>query len=163
LPQPGQLIALAAQVRLKLNPEQKKQLQALQKEADAKLAELFTEEQKKQFQEVQANAARGGLFGAGPGGPGRPGAPPPGPGGPPGGAGGPPSGAPDFRTTGVMPVFRTYRFAPTHPGLKGKELTPGKTIEELQAELASKSSQADRAPNGEAVGGEAKVKAPGTN
>lgn len=151
LPQPGQIMALAAQVRLKLNPEQKKQLQALQKETDAKLAELFTEEQKKQFKELQANAARGGLFGAGPGGPGgpgRPGAPPPGPGGPPGGPGGPPSGAPDFRTTGVMPVFRTYRFAPTHPGLKGKELTAGKTIEELQAELASKSAQADLAPNG---------------
>ena len=62
-----------------------------------------------------------------------------------------------------MPVFRTYRFAPTHPGLKGKELTPGKSIEELQAELASKSAQADRAPNGEAVGGEVKVKEAGSH
>lgn len=160
LPQPGQFIALAAQVRLKLNPDQKKQLQTLQKEADAKLAELFTDEQKKQFKELQAEAARGALFGGGPGGPGRPGGPPPGPGGPPGG---PPSGVPDFRTTGVMPVFRTYRFAATHPGLKGKDLTADKTIEELEAESASKTGQADRAPNGEAVGGEAKSKEAGTN
>ena len=161
LPQPGQFMAPTAQARLKMTPDQKKQLQALQKEADAKLAELFTDEQKKQFKELQANAARGGTIAGGAG------SPPPGPGGPPGGAGGPPSGAPDFRTTGVMPVFRTYRFAPTHPGLKGKELTPGKTIEELQAELASKTAQADRAPTDKAsadsaAGGEVKT-APGTN
>ena len=62
-----------------------------------------------------------------------------------------------------MPVFRTYRFAPTHPGLKGKELTPGKTIEELQAELANKAAQTDRAPNDEAAAGEAKPKEAGSN
>jgi hypothetical protein len=29
-------------------------------------------------------------------------------------------------------VFRAPRYAPDYPGLGGKELTPGKTIEELQ-------------------------------
>jgi hypothetical protein len=30
-------------------------------------------------------------------------------------------------------VFRCYRYAANHPGLAGKDLTPGKTIEELEA------------------------------
>ena len=30
-------------------------------------------------------------------------------------------------------VFRSYRYAANYPGLAGKDLTPGKTIEELQA------------------------------
>jgi hypothetical protein len=29
-------------------------------------------------------------------------------------------------------VFRAYRYSPDFPGLAGKELTPGKTVEELQ-------------------------------
>jgi hypothetical protein len=38
------------------------------------------------------------------------------------------------------PVFRVYRYAPTYPGLAGRELTPGRTIEEL----ASQSQTAKR-------------------
>ena len=34
----------------------------------------------------------------------------------------------------VMPVFRVYRFAADHPGLAGKDLTPGETIEEMETE-----------------------------
>src|SRR5262249_31447925 len=98
---------------------QKKQVGTLQKEADSKLDKLFTEEQKKQLKDLRANPGRGGPGGP-PGGPGGP----PGGGGPPGFGGGPPGGS---------PVFRAYRFAPTYPGLAGKDLTPGKTIEELQA------------------------------
>jgi hypothetical protein len=37
--------------------------------------------------------------------------------------GGPPGGS---------AVFRVYRFAANHPGLAGKDLTPGKTIEEME-------------------------------
>jgi hypothetical protein len=29
-------------------------------------------------------------------------------------------------------VFRAYRYAKDYPGLTGKDLTPGKTIEELE-------------------------------
>jgi Arylsulfotransferase (ASST) len=113
LPQPGQLMSLLLQVRLKLTPDQKKTIQALQKEADALLGKLFTDEQKKQFKEMQANVGRGGPRGPG------------GPGGPPGGP-----GMPNLASA----VFRVYRFAPNHPGLAGKDLTPGKTIEEMQPE-----------------------------
>lgn len=46
-----------------------------------------------------------------------------------------------------MPVFRTYRFAPTHPGLAGKDLTPGKKIEELEAKSAdNQTAQAAAGP-----------------
>ena len=31
-------------------------------------------------------------------------------------------------------MFRAPRYAPDYPGLAGKELKPGKTIEELQAD-----------------------------
>ncbi len=33
-------------------------------------------------------------------------------------------------------VFRSYRYAADYPGLKGRELKPGKTVEELQAAVA---------------------------
>ncbi|HVX12403.1 MAG TPA: aryl-sulfate sulfotransferase [Pirellulales bacterium] len=125
LPTPGQFLSTTLQARLRLSAEQKQELQKLQKEADAKLAELFSDEQRKQFKDIQANAARGGGF---PGGPGRPG----GSAGPPG-TGGPPGGPPMFGPGGATPVFRVYRFAPNHPGLTGKILTPGPTIEEMQA------------------------------
>jgi len=29
-------------------------------------------------------------------------------------------------------VFRASRYAPSYPGLAGKELTPGKTVEEIE-------------------------------
>jgi len=34
------------------------------------------------------------------------------------------------------PVFRAYRYAPEYPGLANRDLTPGKTIEELQRKEA---------------------------
>jgi hypothetical protein len=51
-------------------------------------------------------------------------------------SGPPPRGpeAPDGFTPGVLPVFRAHRYAPDYPGLLGKDLTPGRTIEELAAE-----------------------------
>src|SRR5262249_60477083 len=82
---------------------------------------LFTDEQSKQFKDMRQGFGRGGPggFGGGPpGGPGRGG-----PGGPPGGMG-PPGGS---------SLFRAYRYAADYPGLAGKDLKPGKTIEELLA------------------------------
>ncbi|HEV3116834.1 MAG TPA: aryl-sulfate sulfotransferase [Gemmataceae bacterium] len=114
--QPGQIMGLTAQIRLKLTAEQRKQLQELQKEADSKLDKLLAEQQKKQFKEMRANFGRGGPGGFGPPG-----------GGGPGGPGGPPGGGPSGSS-----LFRAYRYATNYPALAGKDLTPGKTVEELQ-------------------------------
>jgi len=76
-PKPGQILAPHLQEQLKLTDAQKKQLDELQKDVDAKLAKILTDAQKKQIQEMGQR---------GPGGPG---------GGPPGGGpGGPPPGGP---------------------------------------------------------------------
>ena len=77
--QPGQILPAFMQEQLHLTKEQKKQLAELQKEVDARLAKILTEEQKKQMKEPR----RGGF------GPGIPGGPGAGQGGfgPPGGFG----------------------------------------------------------------------------
>jgi hypothetical protein len=125
-PQPGQLMSPTIQVRLKLTAEQKKEVEDLQKDADAKFTKVFTEEQNKQFKEMRQGFGRGGpggFAGGLPGGPGRGG-----PGGPPGM--GPPGGS---------SLFRAYRYAADYSGLAGKDLKPGKTIEEqLSKEPAGK-------------------------
>ncbi|HMF13194.1 MAG TPA: aryl-sulfate sulfotransferase, partial [Gemmataceae bacterium] len=100
--------------RLKLADDQKKQLEALQKEAEAKLDKTLTADQRKQLKDI-----RDGFFNAFGGGP---------PGG--GGGGGPPGLG--------SAVFRSYRYAANYAGLSGKDLTPGKTIEELQAKEPEK-------------------------
>jgi hypothetical protein len=119
LPQPGQLMSPTLQARLKLTADQKKAIQALQKEADELLGKLLTDEQKKQFKEMQANVGRGG-----------PGGPRGGPGGPPG----VPAGFPNLASA----VFRVYRFGPSHPGLAGKDLTPGKMLEQVETKEPEK-------------------------
>ena len=40
-------------------------------------------------------------------------------------------GGGDFN--GGSSIFRAYRYGPTYAGLAGKDRTPGKTIEELEA------------------------------
>jgi hypothetical protein len=35
-------------------------------------------------------------------------------------------------------LFRAYRYGPDYPGLAGKTLTPGKTVEELYTENRGK-------------------------
>jgi hypothetical protein len=77
-PQPGTILPPPLQERLGLSDEQKKQLDALQNEINAKLDKILTDEQKKQLKEMRDR---------GPGG--RPGGPS-GPGGRPGGPGGGP-------------------------------------------------------------------------
>src|SRR5436305_14240524 len=51
LPQPGQVLSSQFQEELKLTVQQKKQLQTLQKEVDAKLAKILTAEQRNALRE----------------------------------------------------------------------------------------------------------------
>ena len=93
---PGELLAAPQIDELKLTDAQKKGLAELQKDANAKLERLLTEEQRKQLKTMrERNVVMGGFgggFGGGPGGPG--GFPGGGFGGGPGGPGGfgPPGG-----------------------------------------------------------------------
>ncbi len=80
-PQPGQILPPMLRQRLGLTADQQKQVDALQKEVDAKLDKILTSEQKQQLKQMRER---------GPGGFG-PGGPPPGGGGP-GGFGPPPDG-----------------------------------------------------------------------
>jgi hypothetical protein len=100
------------QARLKLTADQKKDLEALQKDADARLDKLLTDEQKKQLKEARQGFARGGPGGFGPG--------------------GGPGGRPNFGPAGGSSLFRAYRYAADYPGLAGKDLKPGKTVEEIE-------------------------------
>ena len=161
-PQPGQIMTPFQQSTLKLTAQQKKAMEALQKRVDEKIAQILDDQQKKELKQLRDGVVRGGPGGFGPGKPdGFPGGPPGGmggfPGGPPGGMGGFPGGPPGGMggfpggPPGGFPggppggpggfgppggggsVFRAYRYAPDYPGLAGKKLTPGKTVEELQA------------------------------
>ena len=118
--QPGQILSPFLQARLQLTDAQKKQLAALQKEVDSRLEKLLTNDQKKQLKEVREMFSRGGPGGF-------PGFGPKGPGGPGG-----PGGFPGFGPPGGGGVFRTSRYAANYPGLAGRTLTPGATIEELE-------------------------------
>ncbi|MFM8271359.1 MAG: hypothetical protein ACKODX_03400 [Gemmata sp.] len=76
---PGTVLPPAVREQLKLTDAQKKDLDAIQKDVDAKLEKLLTDEQKKTLKELKDRGARGpGGFG-GPGGgfPGGPGGNPP--------------------------------------------------------------------------------------
>ena len=103
----------------------------LQKDVDAKLDKLLTEDQRKQFKQMR-RLARGG------------------PGGPPGGgAGGGPPAALFAGPPGGGGVFRAYRYGPDYAGLVGKELKPGKTVEELDAQETAKAKEATKAKDSE--------------
>jgi spore coat protein CotH len=52
-PQPGQILQPPVQNQLRLTAEQKKQLEELQKEADAQLDQILTEDQKKQLKAMR--------------------------------------------------------------------------------------------------------------
>src|SRR5438105_3146337 len=68
-PKPGQVVPGPIQDRLNLTAEQKKQLEELQKEVDAKLAKILTAEQKKSMEQMANNPFPGfGPPGGGPGG-----------------------------------------------------------------------------------------------
>jgi hypothetical protein len=126
---PGQIMSLSTQIVLKPTVEQKHALAELQKQVDAKLSELLTDVQTVHFKELKDDFARGKS--------------PNSPLGGPSGAGpdlsvGPP-GVGDFGAPpGMNPVFRAHRYGPDYAGLAGKNLTPGKTLEELQANQSGK-------------------------
>jgi hypothetical protein len=68
-PKPGEVLPLFLVEQLKLSADQKKQLAELQKETDAKLEKLLTDDQKKTLKEMKDRGPMGGP--GGPGGPGR--------------------------------------------------------------------------------------------
>lgn len=110
MPQTVQVLPAAVRQRAKLTDDQKKQLEALQKEVEGSLDKLLTEDQRKELKQLRErfiNAWGGG-----------------GPAPPAGGGGGPPNL--------MVAVFRSYRYAANYPGLAGKDLTPGKKLEEMQ-------------------------------
>jgi hypothetical protein len=86
-PRPGEVLPAMLQQRLQLSAKQKSQVAELQKEVDAKLAKILTEEQRAQLEEMRQRGPGGFGPPGGPGGPPPPGGPgdgPPPPGGPPG-------------------------------------------------------------------------------
>ena len=74
-PKPGVVLPPMIQNHLQLTSQQKSQIQDLQKEVDAKLARILTEQQKAQLEEMQRHGPPGG--GPPPGGFGDGGPPPP--------------------------------------------------------------------------------------
>jgi hypothetical protein len=108
LPQPGQILSPFQQARLKLSAGQKKQVAGLQKEADAVITKTLNGDQRKRFDEMRKGFGRGPGFG------------------------------PGFGRPGGQSLFRAYRYGPKYPGLAGKDLEAGKTIEELEKEAQPK-------------------------
>jgi DNA-binding MarR family transcriptional regulator len=121
LPEAGQIMTRSVRDRLKLTDDQKKQVDTLQSEARAKVEEILKDEQKKQLKDLQdrirafAEVAAGGM--------GRP--------------GGRPGAFGAFPGMGGSALFRAYRYAANYPGLVGKELMPGMTIDESEAKPSS--------------------------
>ena len=95
-PRPGEILPGMLRDRLELTAEQSKQVDALQKEVDARLEKILNNDQKAQLKEMR-NRGPGGFGpppgGFGPGGRGGPGGDGPPPGGP-GGDGPPPQDRP---------------------------------------------------------------------
>jgi len=85
-PRPGQILPPMLRDRLELTEEQSKQVDALQKEVDARLDKILNEEQRQTLKQMleRGPGGPGGFGRGGPGGPGGFGPPPPPPGdGPP--------------------------------------------------------------------------------
>jgi EF hand len=91
-PRPGQILPPMLRDRLELTPEQSKQVDALQKEVDARLDKILNEDQRAQLKQMRERGPGG--FGPPPGGPGGFGPPPGGFGGPGREGGPPPPGGP---------------------------------------------------------------------
>jgi hypothetical protein len=117
-PTAGHLMSASVERRLQLTAEQKRQLAGVQKEVDGKLDVLLKDGQKKQLKSMQDMARAfqtGGARGGNAFGF-----------GPPGGGG----------------LFRAPRYSEVYAGLIGKDLKPGKTVEEmLESNLPKRSQQ----------------------
>lgn len=137
-PRFGELLPKSQIDRLKLTDEQKEKWAEEQKAVDDWLSKFLTEDQQEKIKDLRRTFVGFGPPPGGPGGrPGPGGLAGPGGFGPPGGMfGGPAGGA---------SVFRAYRYSPKYPGLAGRTLTPGKTVEELEAKDPPKDAQ-DRQP-----------------
>jgi hypothetical protein len=98
-PRAVRILPASTEKILKLTPEQKKTIDGLQKEADARVANMLTADQTKRLNEI------GSVFVNTWG----------------------PNGPPNLGNA----VYRSHRYAADYPGLKGRELRPGKTVEEL--------------------------------
>jgi hypothetical protein len=81
-PQPGQVLPPFLRETLNLTAEQQKQVEELQKDVDARLDKILTDEQKQRLREMRGRGGRPGFEGGRPGG-GRPGGDRPGRGGRP--------------------------------------------------------------------------------
>jgi hypothetical protein len=94
----------------------RKKQDGLTRQAVARAVKVLTAEQKKALEELKGKEFDVSVL-----------TPPASPGGfgPPGGPGG-------FGPPGGGSLFRAYRYGPQYPGLAGKDLTAGKTLEELQ-------------------------------
>jgi len=102
-PRPGQIMPPFMQDLLKMTPEQKEKLEEFQKVSDARLDTILADEQKQQIQGMREDFDRSRSGG---------------------------SPADGFGLVGGNSVFRAYRYAPDYPGLAGKDLKPGTTLEE---------------------------------
>jgi len=101
-PQPGKIFTGPQQETLKLSAAQKKRVDEIQKDIDAKLATLLTEEQKRQLQTMQQR----------------------GPGGGPGRGGPPPGGRPLFRAVRYATSFPGFAGKTLTPGKTLEEMQP---------------------------------------
>jgi hypothetical protein len=109
--------------KLELSAEQAKLVDEIQRQAAAKLKAVLKDDQANQLKAMQDMIK---AFAGGPPGGGGPGGPRGGPGGFMGFGGGG-----DF--SGGSSIFRAYRYGADFAGLVGKDLTPGKTIEQVEA------------------------------
>jgi len=128
-PKFGEVISEARRKELELTDAQTANLADFQKEVTTKLNDILTEDQRKQIADME-NMFAGGT----PGGVGAGGGPPGGPGGGFGQRGGARGGRGGFGGPGGPGgIFRAYRYAADYPGLKDKELKPGKKLVEVAA------------------------------
>jgi hypothetical protein len=126
-PEIGRVMPASVQDKLKLTADQKAKVAGLQKEAERKVDEILTEDQKKQLKGLEEMMK---TFAGGPPRGGR---------GGPGGFGPPGRGRGGFGGMGAgSAIFRAYRYGPTYLGLAGKDLTPTKTIEDLESQQSEK-------------------------
>ncbi len=117
---PGQILSRSRQAALMPTDEQERALAELQKAVNVKLGQLLTADQMAHVKKMKEDFLRGTLrAGAGRvGGPARIG----------------PADSPDSGSSpGRNSVFRAYRYGADYAGLAGKDLKPGKTIDESES------------------------------